>query len=213
MISAMVRKPWSLACGARGVFGFREHRRIRFLHHLFAKVHANQVVLEDVVVEHILGRLAQIDDPFRHGRRGNAERHVLRIGGAGGVIIAADSADPAGDEMSVARILALHEYAVAAEDGGRAVTLGDFSVLEINLRENAEAAHDPGNRIPVHLDQVSRLAGRLRSWFGNRFLGPWLIPLPIQKQSLVRIGSIASGQLSPLGCRHFVFFVDGRIGE
>ena len=34
------------------------------LHHLLAEIDADQVVLEDVVVEHVLGRLAEIDDPL-----------------------------------------------------------------------------------------------------------------------------------------------------
>ena len=42
------------------------------------------------------------------------------------MVVAADPADPAGDEMGVARILALHEDAVAAEDRRGAVTLGDL---------------------------------------------------------------------------------------
>ena len=86
-------------------------------------------------------------------RRPDAERHVLRIGGAGGVIVAADAADAAGDEVGVARILALHENAVAAEDRRGAVALGHLPVFKVDLGEDSQAAHDPGDRIPVHLDQ------------------------------------------------------------
>ena len=37
---------------------------IGLLHHLLAEVHADQVVLKDVVVEHVLGGFAEIDDPL-----------------------------------------------------------------------------------------------------------------------------------------------------
>ena len=140
------------------------HAGIGLLDHLLAEVDADQVVLEDVVVEHVLGGFAEIDDPLGEGRRPDAEGHVLRIGRAGGVVVAADAADAAGDEMGVARIFALHEDAVAAEDRRGAVALGDLAVLEIDLGVDAEAADDPGDRIPVHLDELAeRLLGR-----GNR---------------------------------------------
>ena len=99
---------------------------IGLLDHLLAEVDADQVVLEDVVVEHVLGRFAEVDDPLGQRRRPDAERHVLRVGGAGGVVVAADAADAAGDEVGVARVLALHEDAVAAEDRRGAVALGDL---------------------------------------------------------------------------------------
>src|ERR1700724_1886794 len=44
-----------------------------------------------------------------HGGRANAKGHVLCVGGAGGVVIATDAADPAGDEVRIAGILTLHE--------------------------------------------------------------------------------------------------------
>ena len=92
------------------------------------------------MVEHVFGGFAEIHDPFGHGGRPNAERHVLRVGRAGGVIVAADSADAAGDEMRVARILALHENAVAAKDRRGAVTFGHLAVLKVDLGENSQAA-------------------------------------------------------------------------
>src|SRR5262249_16781510 len=95
----------------------------------------------------------EVDDPLAQVRRLNAESHVLRVDGAGGMVIAADAADAAGDEMGVARVFALHEDAVAAKDRGRAVTLSDLSVIKINLGENAEAADDAGDRVPIHLHQ------------------------------------------------------------
>ena len=138
----------------RGVLGLLQHAGIGLLDHLLAEVDADQVVLEDVVVEHVLGRLAEVDDPLGHGRRADAERHVLGVTGAGGVVVAADAADPAGDEVGVARVFALHEDAVAAEDRRSAVALGDLAVGEVDLGVDAQAADDPGDRVPGHLDQV-----------------------------------------------------------
>ena len=134
-----------------GFFGLFPHAWIGFLDHLFAEVHADQVVLEDVVVEHVLRRFAQVHDPLGHRRRPHAKCHVLRVGGAGGMVIAADAANAAGDEVRVARIFALHEDAVSAEDRGCAVTLGDLAFAEVDFGKDAEAADDPRNRIPIHL--------------------------------------------------------------
>ena len=137
------------------MLGLVPHAGIGFLDHLLAEIDADQVVLEDVVVEHVLGRFAEIDDPLGDRRRPNAKRHVLRIVGAGRMVVAADAADAAGDEVGVARVLALHEDAVAAEDRRGAVALGDLPVGEIDLGEDAQAADDPGDRVPGHLDQLS----------------------------------------------------------
>ena len=148
--------------------GLVPHAGIGLLHHLLAEVDADQVVLEDVVVEHVLGCFAEVDDPLAHGGGCDAEGHVLRIDGAGGVIVAADAADAAGDEVRVARVFALHENAVAAEDRRGAVALGDLAVVEIDLGENAEAAHDSGNRIPVHLHQIALLGWDFRLYLCSR---------------------------------------------
>jgi hypothetical protein len=78
------------------------------------------------------------------------------------VVVSTDAADATGDEVGVTRIFALHENAVAAEDGRGAVTLRDLFALEINLGEDAETAHDSGNGVPVHLDKVSLLALNFR---------------------------------------------------
>ncbi len=107
------------------------------------------------MVEHVFGGLAEIDDPFGDRRRLDAERHVLGVSRAGGMIIAADSADAAGDEVGVARIFSLHENAVSAENRRSAVTLGDFFLLEVDLSVNAEAPDDTGNRVPRHFNKVS----------------------------------------------------------
>jgi len=107
-----------LVCVGRGSgLGFIPNTRVGLLHHLLAEVDADEVVLKDVVVKHILGRFAEVDDPL--GQRGwtYAEGHILRVDGAGGVIISTDAADTTGDEVGVARIFPLHEDRVAAEDG------------------------------------------------------------------------------------------------
>ena len=88
--------------------------------HLLAVVHADQVLLEDVVVEHVLGGLAEVDDPLADVRRLHPVRHVLAVAGTGRMVVATDTADPAGDEVRVPRILALHEDRIAAEDRGGA---------------------------------------------------------------------------------------------
>ena len=131
---------------------------VGLLDHLLAEIDADQVVLVEVVVEHVLGGLAEVDDPLGDRRRLDAVGHVLGVDRAGRVIVAADAADPAGDEMRVARVLALHEDAVAAEDRRGGVALGDDPVGEVDLGVDAEAADDPGDRIPVHLDDLRRLA-------------------------------------------------------
>ena len=67
------------------------------------------------------------------------------------MIIAANTADSAGNKMRVARIFPFHENAIATKDGGRAVTLGDLPVGKIDFCVDAETAHNPGDGIPIHL--------------------------------------------------------------
>src|SRR5262249_39556112 len=100
---------------------------------------------------------AEVDDPFGERWRLDAVRHVLRVHRAGRMIVAADAADATRDEVRVARILPLHEHAVAAEHRRRAVAFRDFTVLEVYFRIDAEVADDPRDRIPVHLDEVAFL--------------------------------------------------------
>ena len=77
------------------------------------------------------------------------------------MIVAANPADAAGNEMRVARVFPLHENAIAAKDRRRAVTLGDPAVLEVDLSVDAQTADDPCDRVPIHLDQrASRRRGR-----------------------------------------------------
>src|SRR5262249_8579047 len=96
----------------------------------------------------------KIDDPFAERRCFDAKRHVLGINRTSGVIVPADAANAAGNEMGVARILVFHEHAVAPKYRGCAVAFPHLLVLEIDLRENAEAADDASDRIPVHFDEA-----------------------------------------------------------
>src|SRR5262249_12095329 len=80
--------------------------------------------------------------------------HVLVVDRAGRVVVTADAADAAGDEVRVPWVLALHEDAVSAEDRRRAVALDDLLLLEVNLGVYTEAADDLGDRIPGHLHQA-----------------------------------------------------------
>src|SRR5215475_3193142 len=148
----------SISVNARmgGFFALRfaPHARIGFFDHLLAEIHADVVVLENVVVEHVLRGLTEVQDPFAERRRLDAESHVLSVDSASCVVVAADPADAAGNEVRIARVLVFHEYAVTSEYGRRAVALGHLLILEIDLREDAEAADDPRDRVPVHLDKT-----------------------------------------------------------
>jgi hypothetical protein len=53
------------------------------------------------------------------------------------MIVPANSADTAGDEVRIPRVFAFHENAVSPENRGRAVTLRDLPVFKIDLRENS----------------------------------------------------------------------------
>src|SRR4029450_81480 len=143
-----------------GPVGFLEDAGIGLLQHALAEVAQDELLLEDVVIEHVLGGLAEVDDPLAEVRRLHAVRHVLAVAGAGRVVVAADAADAAGDEVGVARILPLHEDAVAAEDGRGRMALGHLLRVEIDPRVDAEAADDPCDRIPVHLHEAAVLQRR-----------------------------------------------------
>ncbi len=184
-----------LSCMGRfGPVGLLQHAGVRLGHHLLAEVDPDQVLLEDVVVEHVLGRLTQIHDLLAQRGRLDPVCHVLGVAGAGGVVVAANAADPTGNEVGVARILALHEEAVAAEDRRSAVAFGHLALAEIDLGVDPEAADDARDRVPCHLDQTvlvlrellgghratsrrsrSRSTGRRRAcatWVRHRACGP-----------------------------------------
>src|SRR5262249_33765059 len=91
----------------------------------------------------------------------DAERHVLGVAGAGGVVIPADAADSAGDEVRVARVLPLHENAVTAKNRRRTAALDHLTVGKVDLRVDAQAAHDASDRVPGHLDDSARTRARL----------------------------------------------------
>src|ERR1043166_3661374 len=70
-----------------------EDGRIGFADRLLAEIHAYQVVLKKIVVEHVFSRFAEIDYPLSHVGHPDAKRHALGIKGAGGMIVSADAAD------------------------------------------------------------------------------------------------------------------------
>jgi hypothetical protein len=79
------------------------------------------------------------------------------------VVVTADAADAACDEVSVARIFALHEEAVTSKDVGSAKGLCHPPVLEVDLRIDAQAANDTCHWIPRHLYKLWWLNGGLFS--------------------------------------------------
>src|SRR5690606_20373641 len=97
------------------------------------------------------------DDPLGERRRLDAVRHVLSVDRADRVVVAADAADPAGDEVRVPRVLAAHEHAVPAEHRRGALTLDDLAVLEVDLGIDPEVPDDPGDRVPGHLNELPSL--------------------------------------------------------
>ena len=156
MMSAMVLKPCRLACGAAVFCALAQTPGLVSFTICSQKSTPTRLswkMLWSNMYSAASPRLT-IHSPMRG--RADAERHVLRVGGAGGVIVAADAADAAGDEVGVARIFALHENAVAAEDGRSAVALRHLAVFEIDLGEDAEAADDPGDRDPSSSPPVFR---------------------------------------------------------
>ena len=131
--------------------GFRRlfpHTRIGLLDHHFAEIDSDQIVLKDVMVEHVLGSLAQIDNPLGHVRRLDPVGHVLGIDRTRRMVVPANAANAAGDEMGVPGVLVLHEDAVTAKDRRRAMALDDLLSVEVDLRVDAEASDDAGDRVP-----------------------------------------------------------------
>jgi hypothetical protein len=83
------------------------------------------------------------------------------------VVITADAADAAGDEVGVSGVLAFHEYAVAAEQRGCALALHDFPVGKVDLCVDAQVSDDSRDWIPSHFDDVGRLS---LDWFSDSHL-------------------------------------------
>src|SRR5215469_13712248 len=135
-------------------FGFLPNAGISFPHHFLAKIDPHQIVLENVVVEHVLGGFTQIQNPFGYGWRFDAVGHVLGIDGASTVVIAADPADTTRNEMRIAGILVLHENAITSENRGSAVALDYLLIGEVNFREDTQASDNTRDRIPRHFHNV-----------------------------------------------------------
>src|SRR5207247_8713634 len=119
--------------------------------------------------------ITEVDDPLTEVWRAHPVGHVLVVDRAGRVVVTADAADSAGDEVRVPRVLALHEDAVSAEDRRGAVALDDLLLLEINLGVDTEAADDPGDRIPGHLHQAGVFGRRHGTPLSSR-AGPRVRP-------------------------------------
>ena len=140
--------------GGLGHLGPGQHRRVGLFDHPLAEVHPDQVLLVQVVVEHVLGGFGQVDDPLGQVGRLHPVRHVLGVDGAGGMVVAADPADPAGHHVRVAGVLAPQEHAVAPEDRRRAVAAKHPGRFEIDLGVDTEAADHSGDGIPGLVDDV-----------------------------------------------------------
>jgi hypothetical protein len=118
------------------------------------------------MVEHVVGLLRQVVGAVAELRRVDAVGHVLAQHRRRAVVVTADAADAAGQEMRFTRVDALHEDVEPAEDHGGRVALQDLLVREVDLRVDPEASDDARDRIPGHLldDDLSLL----RSAFGGR---------------------------------------------
>ena len=118
----------------------RQQRRVGLLDHLLAEVDVRHAVVEDRVVEDVVGGLGEVERQVAQRRRLDAVGHVLVQARARAVVVAADAADAARDEVRVARIDPLHEDVEAAEDHRGAVALEHLLVGEVDLGVDAEAA-------------------------------------------------------------------------
>ncbi len=129
--------------GRRRVLRLGQQRRVGLLDHLLAEVDVRHAVVEDRVVEDVVRGLGQVEREVAERRRLDAVGHVLVQARAGAVVVTADPADPARDEVGVARVDPLHEDVEPAEDHRGAVALEHLLVGEVDLGVDAEAAHDP----------------------------------------------------------------------
>ena len=91
------------------------------------------------------------------------------------MIVTADAADPARNEVGVARIFVLHEDAVAAENRRRAVTFDHLFGVEVNFGENTKTADDSRDGIPIHLDDVPLRCGSPSLGCGDYFSHKYLL--------------------------------------
>src|SRR5207248_3483117 len=144
---------------------------------------------EDDVVEDVLGRLAEVDDPLAKRRRLDAVGHLLRVAGAHSVVVAADAADAARDEMRVAGVLAPHEDRVAPEHGRLRLAGRDLLVLEVDLGVDPEVPDDAGDRVPGHVDELAGLRFDALTGDGHVTVPPLLV---------APAGFVTGGQLGSL---------------
>ena len=161
----------------RRVLGLGQQRRVGLLDHLLAEVHVRHAVVEDRVVEHVVRGLGQVERQVAERRRLDPVGHVLVQARAGAVVVTADAADPAGDEVRVARVDPLHEDVEAPEDHRRRVALVDLLVGEVDLGVDPEAPDDPGDRVPRHLLDhdllIARVSPRLPCVSSSRSTSAW----------------------------------------
>jgi hypothetical protein len=85
------------------------------------------------------------------------------------MVVAADPADSAGNEVRVARIFILHEDAVPSEDRGGTMALDYFPVREVDLGKDPQTPNDSGDRVPGHLHDVGGLGVLFRGGSGSGF--------------------------------------------
>jgi hypothetical protein len=71
------------------------------------------------------------------------------------VIIAADAADAAGDEVGITGIFVSHKDAITPEDRGSRVAFNHLSIVKIDLGIDTQTTDHPCDRIPRHLDQFA----------------------------------------------------------
>src|SRR6202020_2565107 len=122
------------------------------------------------------------------------------------------AANAARDEVRSARVFALHEDAVTAENGRRAVTLGHLPVFEIDFGIDTQAADDPRNGIPIHFHQAA-----LRTIFGDcrvRYCCHESKLLVKRSATVFSEGTWpVSGSEPGTGMPPFWFFIDRVIGD
>src|SRR5947209_20263555 len=99
--------------GSFRLLRFGKHARIRLAYHLLTEVHADQVLLEDVVVEHVLSGFTQVNNPVTQWGWLYPIGHILSIDRAGRVVVAANTTNAARDEVGIAWVFALHEQTEA----------------------------------------------------------------------------------------------------
>ena len=155
-MSAIVRYPCVAALGASVFSAFLS--RLGFVSFTICSQKSTKTRLSWKIVWSNMysAGFAEVVDPLCQVRHADAVRHILRVDRTRRVIVAADTADPTADEVRVARVLAFHEDAVAAEDRRRASALDDFAVVEVDLGVDSQVPNDARDRVPGHADELAR---------------------------------------------------------